>query len=356
MSGVVDRRRWLIGGAGALGALLASRPAVSGQPRVVFDALGEIRPVYTPELVDEILASGTRAIAVTVTDPKVAADAAFAQTLADLDIYDAYLASLPRHYLRARRSADADLAARRGRLAVFYNLQNSTPVEGDAARLPALKARGVTSIQLTYNDTNRSGSGCYAPTDEGVTAHGRDLIERLERARMLIDLSHAGVRTMADAISAARRPMIISHTTCRALRDHPRATTDEALRALADGGGVVGITQIRRFLTDRKRDNLPAYFDHIQHAVKVAGIEHVGIGSDRDHRVIPDTEAELQILMKEEGPQLSRDDWPMYLEGLNGPHRMTVVRDGLRQRGFSQAQIDKLLGANVRRLYAEVVG
>lgn len=355
MSQGLDRRRLLAGGLLALTAAGAAR-AAAPKPPLVFDALGEIRTVYTPELVDQILASGTRAIAVTVTDPKVAAAEAYAQTNADLDLYDRYLDSMPRHYIRARRIADAERAAREGKLAVYYNLQNSTPVEGDAARLPALKARGVTSIQLTYNDTNLSGSGCYAPQDVGLTAHGRELIARLEAEGVLLDLSHAGMKTMAEAIAAARRPMIISHTACKDLRDHARNTTDANLRAVAAKGGVIGITQIRRFVTDLKRDNLGFYFDHIVHAVKVAGIEHVGIGSDRDHRVIADTEEELRILLKEEGPQLSAADWPMYLEGLNGPHRMTVVRDELRKRGFRPSELDKLLGANVRRIYAEVVG
>lgn len=355
MVGSVDRRGLLAGGLGTVMAAAASR-AGGAAPSYAFDALGEIRTVYTPELVDQILASGTRAIGVTVTDPKVAADEAHAQATADLDLYDAYLSGMPRHYVRAKRVADADRAAREGKLAVFYNLQNSTPAEGDPRRLAALKARGVSSIQLTYNDTNLSGSGCYAEVDGGVTDHGREMIARMERERVLVDLSHAGMATMADAIAAARRPLTISHTTCKALRAHPRATTDQNLKAMADKGGVVGITQIRRFLTDAKRDNLRFYFDHIVHAVKVAGIDHVGIGSDRDHRVIPDTPEELRILMKEEGPQLSAADWPMYLEGMNGPSRMTVVRDGLRQRGFRQAEIDKLLGGNVRRLYAEVVG
>lgn len=359
------RRRALAGGLlgaaafglapAAVAAVSRARPAPATAP-VVFDALGEIRTVYTPELVDRILASGTRAVAITLTDPKVAEADAFDHLLADLSRYNLYFRGMASHYLPATGVAGIEEAVASGRLAVFYNLQDSSPVNGDLGRVGLLRALGVTSIQLTYNTHNRAGSGCFENPDGGLTAFGRELIAEMERQRVLLDLSHAGMRTMAEAVVAARRPMIVSHTACKALRDHRRNTTDANLRAVADKGGVVGITQIRPFLTDARRDNLDVYFDHIDHAVRVAGIEHVGIGSDRDHRVIPDTPEELAILLQEEGPQLSAQDWPLFLERLNGPHRMEVVHEQLRKRGYAQSDIDRVMGGNVHRLYADVVG
>ncbi len=103
---------------------------------------------------------------------------------------------------------------------------------------------------------------------------------------MLIDTSHASMATMADAIAASRVPTHISHTACMSVYENVRNTTDTNLRALAEKGGVVGICQIRPFLTLEKTDTLDEYFKHIEHAINVAGIEHVSIGSDRDHRVV----------------------------------------------------------------------
>lgn len=343
----------------AMAGLAPLTEAVATPPApgvVVFDALGEIRTVYDANLVDRILDSGTRAIAVTITDPKAAEADAFDLMLRDLAGYNLYLRSMPAHYVQAASVADVDEAVRSRRLAVFYNLQDSSPVGGDLSRVSLLRRLGVTSIQLTYNTHNRAGSGCFEDPDRGLTAFGRELIAEMERQRVLLDLSHAGMRTMADAIAASARPVIVSHTACKVLRAHRRNTTDENMRAVADGGGVVGITQIRPFLTDARSDNLEAYFRHIDHAVRVAGIEHVGIGSDRDHRVIADTPEELAILLQEEGPQLSPQDWPLYLEKLNGPHRMQVIREGLRERRYSQSDIDRLMGGNVLRLYRDVVG
>lgn len=350
-------RRAVLRGAlsGAALAAFAGR-AAAAQPAIVFDALGEMRTVYTPDLLDKILASGTRAIAVTVTDPKVELEKCLAQTNHDLDLYDAYYDANPRHFIRALTAADVERAAAEKKIAVFYNLQNSTPVEADLGQVAVLRRRGVTSIQITYNDTNKSGSGCFVDNDPGLTEFGRELIARLEAERVLLDLSHAGMTTMAGAIAASRRPSIVSHTACKALWDHRRNTTDENMRAVAAKGGLVGMTQIRTFLTQERANNARFYFDHIDHAVKVAGIDHVCIGSDRDHRVIPDTDEELKILLQEEGSQIKPADWPLYLEGMNGPHRMTVIRDELKKRRYSQAQIDKLMGGNVLRLYRDVVG
>jgi membrane dipeptidase len=161
---------------------------------------------------------------------------------------------------------------------------------------------------------------------------------------------------MADAVAVSKKPIIISHTACQAVHPHIRNTTDENLRAVAEKGGVTGICQIRNFITAKPRENLKYYFDHIDHAVKVAGIEHVCIGSDRDHRVIPDTQEEIDLLIKEEGAQFQPSEWPLYMEGLNGPRRMEVVVDGLAKRNYSEDQIEKIMSKNLYRLYKEVIG
>ena len=98
------------------------------------------------------------------------------------------------------------------------------------------------------------------------------------------------------------------------------------------------------------------YFDHLDHAVNVAGIDHVCIGSDRDHRIIEDTADELRVLLEEEGAQLSAADWPLYMPAMNGPHRMRVVWDGLVQRGYAEDQIEKIMGRNLYRVYEEILG
>ncbi len=328
----------------------------SSPPALVFDAMGEIRTIYTMELIDQILASGTRAIAITLTDPKLYGHESFDVLLEDLAVYDKYFYDHPSHFIKATKLADIDRAVKEKKLAVFYLIQSSEPIEKDLKRLDVLHNLGLRSVQLTYNYRNYVGDGCYERTDAGVSTFGVELIDRLNSKGMLIDLSHAGMNTMKDAIELSRKPVIISHSTCRALFHHLRNTTDENLKLLADHGGVMGMCQMRTFMTKEKTNNLEVYFDHIDHAVKVAGIDHVAIGSDRDHRVIPDTEEEIKILLEEEGAQFKPADWPLYLEKLNGPRRMDVIRENLVKRKYTQSQIDKIMGGNLYRLYKEVIG
>jgi membrane dipeptidase len=148
----------------------------------------------------------------------------------------------------------------------------------------------------------------------------------------------------------------VSHTGCNDLYPHVRNTSDANLRLLAERGGVVGICQLRPFLTASKRDNLHTYFDHIDHAVNVAGVEAVCIGSDRDHRVIEMSEEYLAELRAEEGSQVVNNELPYFIDELNGPSRMTVVWDGLVERGYSSADVERIMGTNLYRLYAEVIG
>ena len=173
---------------------------------------------------------------------------------------------------------------------------------------------------------------------------------------MLIDLSHANMRTMADTIEASSAPVIISHSCCKALKDHNRNTTDENIRAVAEKGGLFGVTQMRPFMTLQVDNAVHFYYQHIEHAINVAGIEHVCIGSDRDHRRLKLSEEYLAELKAEEGANFMREEWPLYFEELNGPRRMETIWDGLAKRGMKTSDLEKLFGLNSHRLYTEVIG
>jgi len=320
---------------------------------MIFDALGEIRLTHPMDLLAEILDSGTNAIAVTLCDPKTYGETALDEALRAIRAYDHHIETHSGHLLKATGVDDIAPAMEQGRLAIFYQLQNATPLQRDLDRVELFHALGVRSVQLTYNYQNYVGSGCRERNAHGVSVFGAELIERMNEVGMLVDTSHASMATMADAIELSKKPTIVSHTACEAVHHHVRNTTDDNLRRLADKGGVVGICQIRPFLTDETTDNLDFYFQHIDHAVRVAGIDHVSIGSDRDHRVIEDDPEEIRILQEEEGAQFQPEHWPLYVAELNGPRRMEVVLDGLVKRGYSEGDVEKIAGKNLYRLYEE---
>ncbi len=338
------------------GALPIELTRPSNPRALIMDAMGELRTVYEAPLVNQMLASGMDSITITLCDPKPTGAEALELAVDTLLEYDRYLAEHPDLYVRARSVSDIDDARRTGRLAVFYLYQNTVQFGGDLDRVDMFYNMGLSSCQLTYNDRNLVGSGCLDEGDGGLSSYGRHTIDRMNRLGMLIDLSHANMRTMADTIRHSRVPVIVSHTSCTGVFDHYRATTDENLRLLSENGGVVGICQMRPFLTTAKSNNLPAYFDHIVHAVNVAGIEHVAIGSDRDHRVIEMSEDYLEELKSEEGSLVVDSELPYFIDELNGPSRMAVVWDGLVGRGYSEDDVERIMGGNLYRLYAEVIG
>ncbi|MEZ4585377.1 MAG: membrane dipeptidase [Gemmatimonadales bacterium] len=322
--------------------------------RLVIDAMGELRPEYPDSLIREMIASGMDAITVTLVDPKPEGDEALAIAIDAVLEHDRFIASRPGLLLKATSAADIDRARASGRLAVFYLFQNTVQFGSSLDRVELFSRLGLRSCQLTYNTRNLVGVGCWE--EGGLTPFGRELIARMNEIGMLVDLSHANMTTMAEAIEASRAPVIVSHTACEAVYHHQRNTTDENLRRLARRGGVVGICQMRPFLTHKKSANLEAYFDHLTHAVRVAGAEHVAIGSDRDHRVIELTPEYLAELKQEEGAQVKDSELPYFIDELNGPRRMEVVWDGLVRRGLPSRDVELVMGGNVRRLYAEVIG
>ena len=335
----------------------SSRPTPGQDPVTFLDAMGEIRITHSMELIREVLASGTRAVMVTLTDPKVYGEASLDAMLDDLLAYDRHIEEHSDLLVKATSVADIDRARREGKLALLYLIQNSIPLQRDLHRVDMLYGLGLRSIQVTYNYQNLVGSGCKELGDHGLTVFGHEVIERMNELGMLIDTSHANMTTMAETIRASKQPTIISHTGCQAVHEHNRNTTDANLKLLADHGGVVGVCQIRPFLTEIDApDNVSHYYDHIEHAVNVAGIDHVCIGSDRDHRVIENTAEELRVLLEEEGAQLTAADWPLYMPALNGPRRMEVVWEGLGKRGFSEDQRQKIMAGNLYRVWKEVLG
>ncbi len=356
-----DRRTFLkntLATAGVLGlhGLPSLSLAASTRSVLVFDAMGEIREVYDEALLQAMLDSGLNAITKTMCDPKTFELEALDAALEGIRGFDAWIKRNPRQVLKATSVADVDRAQRAGKIAVFYLIQNSTPFGRNLDKIDTFHALGLRSVQITYNYQNWAGAGCKERTNAGLTVFGLQLVEKLNDSNMLIDCSHANMPTMADTIRASRKPIIVSHTGCMAVHKNDRNTTDENLRLLADHGGVVGIDQIRPHITTLREGAVEHYYDHIQHAVKVCGIDHVGIGSDRDHRYIELTPGYLDELRAEQGANLNENDLPWFMVELNGPRRMETIWDGLKGRGLSDGELEKIMGANVRRVYSETIG
>jgi membrane dipeptidase len=287
----------------------------------------------------------------------------FEETLRRITRYARFVSAFPDHLLQVRSAADLKLAQQSGRLGVIFGFQDSVPLETEIGRLDLFDLLGVRIVQLTYNIRNLVGDGCLEPANAGLSAYGRDVVAALNTRRMLVDASHAGTRTIADAIAASTAPIAISHTGCRALVDVPRNTSDAELRALADKGGVAGI-YFMPFLREQGQARAEDVIRHIEHVVKVAGEDHVSLGTDGGIRAAP-TGAEALAAQKRfyderkamgvAAPGEAPDVLNLVPE-YNEPTRFLRLADDLAARGWSARQIEKLLGGNFARLCADVWG
>jgi membrane dipeptidase len=339
-----------------LGSSNASAVSQKNKP-VIIDGMGEIRIEYSMSLIREVIESGMTAVQVTLGNPALHGPEAFQDVLNEIAAYEKHINTNRDYFIKATRIADLYQAQKQKKLAIMYLFQNTTPIGDNLDNINFFYDLGVRCIQLTYNTQNLVGAGCSERTNGGISKFGIQVIERLNDLGILVDLSHANMPTTADAIKFSKKPPLITHSCCSTVYDHYRGVSDENIRALGDKGGVMGVCQLNPFLSSKERSTLDDYFKHIDHVVKIAGIEAVGIGSDREHQTIPDTEEEKRKLEKEMARLGSaKVIWPFFVSELNHPRRMETIWDGLKKRGYKSTEIEKIVGGNFLRVFKEVIG
>ena len=280
----------------------------------------------------------------------------------------------PNDLVLATTAADIRRAAADHKIAALMGVEGGHMIGEDLSVLRQFASLGVRYLTLTHSlNTSWADSSGDKPAHNGLTPFGKDVVRELNRLGVMVDISHVADKTFYDAIETTRAPVIASHSSCRVISNHPRNMTDDMLRALARNGGVVMINFHAAFLSDEFRvarpgpalqarldaakktcgadeacatleeqrvnseamrsGQLPAVgwekiIEHIDHAVKVAGIDHVGLGSDFDGAVMP--------LGMEDASQLPK------------------ITDALLKKGYSDQDVTKILGGNILRVMEEV--
>ncbi|NNE06225.1 MAG: dipeptidase [Xanthomonadales bacterium] len=267
----------------------------------------------------------------------------------------------PDRFTAALSASDFEYAKNNNKLAVMMNFQDATMLEGDADNVEVLHALGMRCFQLTYNQRNRLGDGSTERTNAGLSDFGIEVVERMNEVGVLVDLSHCGRQTTLDGIGFSQKPVAFTHTMCEALRSgHPRAKTDAQIRALAEKGGVIGIAAIGYFIGPDPggATTIDTYIDHVEHAINLAGIEHVGLSTDFPIRGIASwATREDWYEPRLEWFKPSYDvKWPSWIPELDKPDRFLQVTYRLHQRGYGDDDIEKLLGLNWLNLFRETIG
>lgn len=244
-------------------------------------------------------------------------------------------------------------AKKEKKVAYLFGFQNTLPLEGDIELLEIYKDLGVRIMQLTYNEKNMVGCGCGEQDDYGLTSFGIEVIERMNKLRILVDLSHAGDKTAAEAIELAEYP-VFSHSNARSLCNNVRNIKDEQIKAIGKKGGIVGVNAYPAFVKRTRteigeRPNVSDFLDHIDYMVKLIGVDHVGIGLDLIENA---QEEEFALLASNQGiwglpnPQGIYE----YPEGIEEISEILNITRGLLARGYSDEEIKKIMGENWLRV------
>ena len=336
---------------------------------VIIDALGgpggedpsapDDAPLTAKGLAD-VAASGVTAVNVTVNVPGNGPDR-YEKAVAGIARMEREIAAHPELFLKVLRASDLAAAKSSHRMGLIFGFQDSSMFDGELERVAEFYGLGLRICQPTYNLRNLIGDGCMEEADGGLSRLGYQFVDEVNRLRILLDLSHAGRKTIAQGIAASKAPMAITHTGCRALVDLPRNTDDSSLKALADKGGVAGI-YFMPFLRLSGQPHSEDLIRHLEHAVNVCGEDHVGLGTDGGISGIELTDAYREAVRKDveqrrkagvSAPGETGDVFTLIPE-YNEPRRFLKLADDLVRRGWTPRRVEKILGANFARLFGEV--
>jgi len=256
-------------------------------------------------------------------------------------------------FILALSAEDIRRAKREQKEAVMLQLEPQTigPV---VDRVDVGYDLGVRCMLLTFNSRNFLGDGCGEKSNSGLSNLGFDVVERMNKVGMLIDLSHCGERTTLDAIEASKDPVLINHAGARTLNpEMTRLKSDEQIHALAEKDGVFGVSAIPNQLSKANRQGIHDLLNHADYVAKLVGVEHVAIGLDicfDDHVAFHRTL--IRKLMRGTGQQLNAE----YMEGIESPEEWQNITRGLVSRGYSDQEIEKIIGGNALKITERVVG
>ena len=292
---------------------------------------------------------------------------AFEETVRKIANAQAIINALSSSMLLVRSASDIEEAHAEGKYGVVIDFQNTHPLADDLSRVDLFYGLGLRMVQLNYNLRDLVGDGCTETYQSGLTYFGRELVAMLNERRILVDVSHSSEQVGWDSMEISSAPVIVSHSSAKAVAYHDRGKSDEFARAIAEQGGYFGVVAIPGFIRDTPGGSLEDVVRHIDHLVNICGIDHVGIGTDKAG---PGPTTSSMIEYPADMPKQVPGEFNRF--GFRAEeHRLTTDYDmadfqsfgdwpnitvALAAAGYTEDELRKLLGLNYLRVFAEVVG
>lgn len=316
----------------------------------------EMDALPTLAAVEAVRNSGITAINFTVSDQTLDG------TLQNLAFVDALVEQFPQALMVVRLHSDIARAKREKKVGILPGFQYTGFLEENPARILTFRRLGVRIMQLTYNNRGVFGDGCLEPGNAGLSKAGHEAIRTMNEIGVAVDLSHSGYRTTEEAIQSSAKPVLITHSGCAAIYQHPRNKPDSILKSLADHDGYFGVYLMPYLVASPTVPTREHVMQHLLHAINVCGADHVGIGSDGPIQAVTLSPAEQKAFdadiarRKQLGIGAPGEDRYPYVPTLNGPDHMEIIAAELQQRGQPSSVIEKVLGANFQRIIGEIWG
>jgi membrane dipeptidase len=267
----------------------------------------------------------------------------------------------------AERGSDI---TRRAGTGIFLQFQSCEPIGTDLSRIAYFHTNGLRVLQITHHHDNLFGGGSIELTPTGLTPLGIEGIAEMGRVGIVTDISHASEQTALDVARHTRQPFILSHGACRAIVDHPRCASDKVIRAIADRGGVMGIFMMSFWLTTADVPTIDHYLAQLRHVIDIGGIDTVAVANDftiagePNLLALANNNAEgvkgyydwWRSLQARGLPGFAQLPKHVVIPELNNIDRMALICGALERSGFSDGQVEKIMGGNWIRVLTDVLG
>jgi membrane dipeptidase len=258
------------------------------------------------------------------------------------------------HFILAKTTADIRRAKREGKIAFVICLEGGAPLEQEISYLRNFYRLGLRCLGLTHDVRNEIGDGVRERSAGGLTHFGVQVVKECNRLGIVVDVSHLSDRGTEDVLATSAQPIIASHSNARSLCPHPRNLTDELIRAIARGGGVIGFHALDAFITTEPDPTIEDLLRHIAHIADVGGPDCIGIGPD----LMENWDASIfitptQLSSTVNGIAAMQMKWS-YPKGLRSNAELPNLTEGLLKLGFSTQDIGKFLGGNFLRVFDAV--
>jgi membrane dipeptidase len=311
---------------------------------------------WSEKIFRQMRAGGVDAVHVTITYHE-----SFRETVLNIEQWNRWFERFPDLIFQGLAASDIELARQTGRTAIFFGSQNPSCIEDDIGLVEVLHRLGMRFMQLTYNNQSLLATGCYETEDRGLSRMGREVVREMNRVGMVVDMSHSGERSTLEAIACSSRPIAITHANPASWHPARRNKSDTVLKALAESGGMLGLSLYPHHLRGGSQCSLQDFCDMTARLIDVMGPANVGIGSDlcQDQ---PDSIVEwmrvgrwTKAIDYGEG-SADAPGFPPMPDWFGDNRDFGNIATGLAKRGLSEAEVAGIMGGNWMRFFTDGFG